>query len=89
VTGATEGLALVSPRSGRAVTRAGAGDWADRLLPLPPVLRGEGSAGDAEIAEALAVTGHFLDSRLAEEIVGRPLPAARAALVERIRARAA
>jgi DNA repair protein RecO (recombination protein O) len=35
VTGATEGLAFVSPKTGRAVTAAGAGDWADRLLPLP------------------------------------------------------
>lgn len=88
VTGAREGLELVSPRSGRAVTRAGAGDWADRLLPLPPVLRGEGAARDGEILEALAVTGHFLSERLAAEIVGQPLPAAREALLDRIRARA-
>ena len=40
VTGATEDLIYVSPRSGRAVSRAGAGDWAERLLPLPDVLRG-------------------------------------------------
>jgi DNA repair protein RecO (recombination protein O) len=38
VTGATEGLALVSPRTGRAVTHAAAGDLAPRLLPLPPLL---------------------------------------------------
>lgn len=88
VTGATEGLALVSPRTGRAVTREGAGDWADRLLPLPPVLRGEGAAPDSEIVEALMVTGHFLTDHLAAEIVGRPLPAAREALMDRIRARA-
>ncbi|MGX7836017.1 DNA repair protein RecO, partial [Campylobacter fetus subsp. venerealis] len=42
VTGALEGLAYVSPRSGRAVSRAGAGDWADRLLPLPACLGGAG-----------------------------------------------
>lgn len=89
VTGATEGLTHVSPRTGRAVTRAGAGDWADRLLPLPPVLLGEGEATDAEIAEALGVTGYFLTERLAAEVVGRPLPAAREALIERIRLRGA
>ena len=41
VTGATEGLVYVSPKTGRAVTRAGAGGWADRLLPLPPGLTGD------------------------------------------------
>ena len=38
VTGATEGLAFVSPRTGRAVTAAAAGAWKERLLPLPPFL---------------------------------------------------
>lgn len=89
VTGATEGLAFVSPRSGRAVTREGAGAWADRLLPLPPVLLGQGSAEDARIAEALATTGYFMEHRLAPELRDKPLPAARAALVARLRARAA
>ncbi len=32
VTGATEGLAYVSPKTGRAVTAKAAGDWADREL---------------------------------------------------------
>ncbi|TMV54089.1 DNA repair protein RecO, partial [Thioclava sp. BHET1] len=35
VTGSRDDLAYVSPRTGRAVSRAGAGEWADRLLPLP------------------------------------------------------
>jgi outer membrane protein assembly factor BamA len=35
VTGRTEGLSYVSPRTGRAVTREGAGIWPARLLPLP------------------------------------------------------
>jgi DNA repair protein RecO (recombination protein O) len=85
VTGATEGLAYVSPRSGRAVSRAGAGDWADRLLPLPPVLRGEGSATGPDIAAALGTTGWFLEHRLLAAQGGRPLPAARERLVAAIR----
>ncbi|MBT9384058.1 DNA repair protein RecO [Pseudooceanicola sp. CBS1P-1] len=89
VTGATEGLAYVSPRTGRAVTRAGAGDYADRLLPLPPVLKGEGQAGDAEIAEALTVTGHFLHNHLAPELGSKPLPDARARLMQVIARRLA
>ena len=87
VTGATADLAHVSPRTGRAVSRAGAGDWADRLLPLPPVLRGEGSATSPDIAEALGVTGYFLTHRLLAGAGDRPLPPARARLVARLAAR--
>jgi DNA repair protein RecO (recombination protein O) len=80
-TGATEGLVHVSPRTGRAVSAAGAGVWADRLLPLPPVLRGEGCASDAEIVEALGTTGFFLERRLAPALGDRPIPEARGRLV--------
>ena len=80
-TGATEGLVYVSPKSGRAVSAKGAGDWADRLLPLPPVLRGEGAAPDAEVAQALRTTGYFLEDRLAPAMGARPLPEARARFV--------
>ena len=83
-TGTTRDLVYVSPRSGRAVSRAAAGQWADRMLPLPPVLRGEGHAPDPEILTALRTTGYFLENRLAPELQGRPLPAARAALVTRL-----
>ncbi|MEM6372533.1 MAG: DNA repair protein RecO [Pseudomonadota bacterium] len=82
VTGATEGLAYVSPKTGRAVSRAGAGVWAARLLPLPDVLRGEGAAPDAEVADALRTTGHFLHNHLAPDLGTRPLPDARARFVE-------
>lgn len=84
VTGAQDGLAYVSPRSGRAVSRAGAGDWADRLMPLPAILGGAGDNRGRGIAEGLAITGHFLDARLARDLVGRPLPAARGRLVRRL-----
>ena len=46
VTGATEDLAWVSPKSGRAVSRAAGAAWAERLLPLPAFLR-EGLGGAA------------------------------------------
>ena len=86
VTGTREGLAYVSPRSGRAVSAAAAGEWASRLLPLPAIFGGRGNGG---LADALALTGHFLASRLAEDHAGRPLPAARARLVARLAAREA
>jgi len=82
VTGASDGLVYVSPKSGRAVSQAGAGEWADRLLPLPEVLRGQGAAGDAEIAVAFQTTGYFLTQHLAADLGNKPLPAARARFVE-------
>lgn len=60
VTGESEGLAYVSPRSGRAVTRAGAGAYADRLLALPEALISDGTASPADVAAAFRLTGHFL-----------------------------
>ena len=79
-TGRTEGLAYLSPRTGRAVSREGAGDWAARLLPLPPVLLGA-DADLAGIAQGLEVTGHFLENSLARAI-GRPLPEPRRRLID-------
>ena len=60
VTGATEDLGFVSPKSGRAVSRAGAGEWASRMLPLPPAMLPGQEGPDAEIAQALGTTGQFL-----------------------------
>ncbi|WP_025043511.1 DNA repair protein RecO [Sulfitobacter geojensis] len=82
VTGVTEGLTYVSPKSGRAVSTKGAGDWADKLLPLPEVLRGEGDASDADIAQGFAVTGYFLGTHLAADLGNKPLPEARARFVD-------
>jgi len=82
VTGVTEGLLYVSPKSGRAVSAQGAGEWADRLLPLPPCLRGEGTAPDAEVAEGFRTTGHFLMHHLAPALGNKPLPEARARFVD-------
>jgi DNA repair protein RecO (recombination protein O) len=52
------------------------------MLPLPDVLRGIGAASDAEIAQGLRTTGHFLAARLAPDLGDRPLPEARARYVE-------
>lgn len=76
-TGQTEDLAYVSPKTGRAVSRPGAGEWADRLLPLPPCLLGAAPSGDADIVAGLLTTGHFLETRLAPALGDRPLPAPR------------
>jgi DNA repair protein RecO (recombination protein O) len=84
-TGATEDLAYVSPKSGRAVSRAGAKGWEDRLLVLPGFLRKgwEAPPGGAEVRDALALTGFSLEARLGPTLP-RGLPGARGRAVEAI-----
>lgn len=85
VTGATEGLAYVSPKTGRAVSEAGAGEWADRLLPLPPCLLGEVPQTNLELRAALSTTGFFFENKLRAALGERPLPPARGRLLEALR----
>src|SRR5580692_803669 len=61
-TGATEDLIYVSPKSGRAVSRMGGEAYRDRLMRLPAFL-GTGAEPEsaAELADAFALTGFFLD----------------------------
>jgi DNA repair protein RecO (recombination protein O) len=59
-TGATSNLAFVSPKSGRAVSLEGAGEYKDRLLPLPLFLADGGAADWDDIFAGLRLTGHFL-----------------------------
>ena len=82
VTGETAGLGWVSPRTGRAVSEAGAGAWRERLLRLPSFLTGGNAADPADWRDGLRLTGHFL----ARDAFGqhhRPLPAARQMLYDR------
>lgn len=83
-TGATEGLTYVSPRTGRAVSLEGAGEWAHRLLPLPPALLGEGDGAHEEVSQGLRTTGHFLATRLAPALGDRALPEARQRFVDHL-----
>jgi DNA repair protein RecO (recombination protein O) len=85
VTGATEGLAFVSPKTGRAVTVEGAGPWSDRLLRLPSFLTGGTASGPEDWRDGLRLTGHFLT----RDVFGarhRPLPMARQMLYDRVAA---
>lgn len=84
VTGTADDLAYVSPKSGRAVSAEAAGDWVDRLLPLPAELLGLVTEDLAGIAEGLRTTGHFLETGLAHSLGDKPLPEARARLVDRL-----
>ena len=83
-TGVAEDLAFVSPKSGRAVSSSGAGEYRDRLLPLPPFLLHGGEASWEEIFQGFRLTGHFLErDLLIERLAG--ILAARERLVARLR----
>lgn len=87
LTGTREDLAWVSPQTGRAASRSAGSPWAGRLLPLPGFLRdGWDSPPDGQaVSAALALTGFFLDSRVAPGLARETLPSARSRAVEAIR----
>lgn len=82
--GTTENLVYVSPRSGRAVSKEGAGEYRDRLLPLPSFLLAGGMAEWDEIFAGFRLTGHFLARDVLIERQADIL-AARERLLERLR----
>ena len=88
-TGAVEGLAYVSPRSGRAVSREAGAPYAEKLLPLPPFLAlSEGdtaSATAADIVAGLRLTGWFLEKHVFGGQGGR-MPPARERFIDRLQA---
>jgi DNA repair protein RecO (recombination protein O) len=88
VTGQAAELVHVSPRTGRAVSREGAGVWASRLLPLPGFLLGTVPPDPVAWRDGLRLTGHFL-ARDAFGNQHRPLPQARQMLYDRVSALAA
>lgn len=84
VTGTEEGLAWVSPRTGRAVSAAAGAPYAGRLLRLPAFLLADGAAAPGDLADGLRLSGHFLEGHVFA-LAGRGVaPAARGRLVDRI-----
>jgi DNA repair protein RecO (recombination protein O) len=80
-TGVTEDLAYVSPKSGRAVSRAAGEPWAARMLRLPAFIDSDHAVFAAnDIADGFALTGFFLN-RYAFEPRGQTLPDARAQFI--------
>lgn len=80
-TGAKDDLIYVSPRSGRAVSGAAGEAYREKLLRLPSFLRTAAEpASAADLADAFALTGFFLD-RHAFAPRGLAMPDARARFV--------
>ncbi|WP_411342131.1 DNA repair protein RecO [Sphingopyxis sp. J-6] len=84
VTGTADNLAFVSPKSGGAVSVGAAAGYEQRLLRLPPFLRGADAAPSlADVIDGLIITGLFLDRDLLEGR-NRDLLAVRARLINRL-----
>ncbi|MDE0046831.1 MAG: DNA repair protein RecO [bacterium] len=73
LTGSTEELVWVSPRSGRAVSAAAGEPWKGKLLDLPGFLVGAPEARAADVLAGLRLSGYFLERHaLAGEPTGLP-----------------
>jgi DNA repair protein RecO (recombination protein O) len=83
-TGTTEDLVHVSPKSGRAVSRAAGAPYRDRLLGLPAFLIGSATPPQpADIADGFRLTGFFLDREVFAPR-GLTMPETRRAYIEAV-----
>ncbi|MDP3493639.1 MAG: DNA repair protein RecO [Hyphomonadaceae bacterium] len=84
VSGSNDGLTHVSPKSGRAVRGSEAGDYLDRLLPLPAFLiDNTAPATPVDIRAGFRLTGHFLAERLFADL-NKGVPEARLLMIDRL-----
>ena len=85
VTGSVDDLIWVSPRTGRAVSRAAGQPYAGKLLDLPPFLLGaQAGLGPGDVGAGLDLTGHFLEQFVFHPL-DRPLPPARVWMMDKLR----
>ncbi len=84
VSGTTTDLAYVSPRTGRAISRAAGLPYRDKLLVLPGFLWCDEPADRRQIELGMKLTEHFLVHHVFVP-QGRTSPAARSRLAERMR----
>ena len=86
VTGTSEDLAWVSPRTGRAVSQQAGAAYSARLLVLPRLLGGLGRGDSGEVADlldGLKLTGSFLDRHVFAPR-DQALPEARSRYIDRL-----
>jgi DNA repair protein RecO (recombination protein O) len=85
VTGETQGLTYVSPKTGCAVTAEAGRLHKDRLLPLPAFLAGpQDRPGRGDLIAGLRLTGYFLDRHVFAHAPKPGAAEARARLIERL-----
>jgi DNA repair protein RecO (recombination protein O) len=80
-TGTAEELIFVSPRTGRAVSRAAGEPYRDKLLALPPFLAARQVGRVEEWLQGLGLTGYFLERHVYWPH-NKPLPPARQRFIE-------
>src|SRR5262249_16006970 len=84
VTGETENLGWVSPRTGRAATVEAGAPHADVLLKLPRFLVDpDAELAEGDVAHPFALSASFLDRRLFD-VKGEGVPEQRRRLIERL-----
>lgn len=85
-TGSSADLAYVSPKSGRAVSRAAGMPWHDKLFGLPSfMVEGAGSRADAQgVDQGFRLTGFFFERHVYEPR-GIAVPEARSAFLAAVR----
>ena len=76
VTGDTENLLYLSPKSGCAVSERAAGQWADRLLPMPRILM-EKDKKTSDVFDGLQVLSYFWANKVIPALGVKTMPAAR------------
>jgi DNA repair protein RecO (recombination protein O) len=84
-TGSNEMLAFVSPKSGRAVSLEAGEPYRERLLRLPSFLTDRGGRpGSEDVADALELTGHFMERHLLgpRDLI---MPEGRSMILERLK----
>ena len=80
-TGARENLIYVSPKSAQAVCAEAGLPYADKMLKLPPFLKGAGEASLQDACDGLEMTGYFIETRILH-LAGQLLPEPRQHLLE-------
>lgn len=84
VSGRTDKLTHVSPRTGRAACGEEVPDYVDKLLPLPAFLtNSEADASAEEVGQGFRLTGYFITNRLYAE-AHKPPPGARELMIRRL-----
>ena len=83
VTGTTDDLKFISPKSGCAVSQSAAGEWSTKLLPFPVAASGQVSSLE-DILAGLNVSQFFLEKKVLVAFGMTHLPTARSRFISSI-----
>ena len=81
VTGDTENLLYLSPKSGCAISRQAAGEWADRLLPMPRIVM-EKDKNISDVFDGLQVLSYFWLNKVIPAMGVKTMPKARERFID-------